>query len=160
MSSQVLTNQASALNAWVRLLRGHASATRAMSAQLVAEHGLTINDYECLLYLAHAEEGRVRRVDLAEQLILTASGVTRLLDGLEQAGWVERASCASDRRVTYAVLTDAGRAKLQEAADSHIAGVRTFFEERFSADEIETLARLLARLPGAGEAVDEASCSG
>jgi DNA-binding MarR family transcriptional regulator len=160
LSSQVLTNQASALEAWVRLLRGHASATRAMSAQLVAEHGLTINDYECLLYLAHAEEGRVRRVDLAEQLILTASGVTRLLDGLEQAGWVERASCASDRRVTYAVLTDAGRAKLQEAADSHIAGVRTFFEERFSADEIETLARLLARLPGAGEAVDEASCSG
>ena len=160
MSSQVLTNQASALDAWVRLLRGHASATRAMSAQLVAEHGLTINDYECLLYLAHAEEGRVRRVDLAEQLILTASGVTRLLDGLEQAGWVERASCASDRRVTYAVLTEAGRAKLQEAADSHITGVRTFFEERFSADEIETLARLLGRLPGAGEAVDEASCSG
>lgn len=160
MSSQVLTNQASALNAWVRLLRGHASATRAMSAQLVAEHGLTINDYECLLYLAHAEEGRMRRVDLAEQLILTASGVTRLLDGLERAGWVERASCASDRRVTYAVLTDAGRAKLQEAADSHITGVRTFFEERFSADEIETLARLLGRLPGAGEAVDEAACSG
>ena len=126
----------------MRLLRGHASATRAMSAQLVAEHGLTINDYECLLYLAHAEEGRMRRVDLAEQLILTASGVTRLLDGLERAGWVERASCASDRRVTYAVLTDAGRAKLQEAADSHITGVRTFFEERFSADEIETLARL------------------
>jgi DNA-binding MarR family transcriptional regulator len=102
----------------------------------------------------------MRRVDLAEQLILTASGVTRLLDGLERAGWVERASCASDRRVTYAVLTDAGRAKLQEAADSHITGVRTLFEERFSADEIETLARLLGRLPGAGEAVDEASCSG
>ena len=131
-----------------------------MSAQLVAEHGLTINDYECLLFLAHAEQGRMRRVDLAEQLILTASGVTRLLDGLERAGWVERASCASDRRVTYAVLTASGRAKLQEAADSHITGVRTFFEERFSADEIETLARLLGRLPAAGEAVDEASCSG
>jgi DNA-binding MarR family transcriptional regulator len=131
-----------------------------MSAQLVAEHGLTINDYECLLHLAQADGGRMRRVDLADQLILTASGVTRLLDGLERAGWVERASCASDRRVTYAVLTDTGRAKLQEAADSHITGVRTFFEERFSADEIETLARLLGRLPGAGEAVDEASCSG
>jgi len=144
----------------VRLLRGHASATRAMSAQLVAEHGLTINDYEALLYLAQAEEGRMRRVDLAERLILTASGVTRLLDGLERAGWVERASCASDRRVTYAVLTATGRAKLQEAADSHITGVRTFFEERFSADEIETLARLLGRLPGTGESVDEASCSG
>ena len=131
-----------------------------MSARLVAEHGLTINDYECLLHLAQADGGRMRRVDLADQLILTASGVTRLLDGLERAGWVERASCASDRRVTYAVLTDAGRAKLQEAADSHITGVRTFFEERFSADEIETLARLLGRLPGAGGSVDEASCSG
>ena len=70
MSSQVLTQQASALNAWVRLLRGHASATRAMSAQLVAEHGLTINDYECLLYLAHAEEGRMRRVELGVDLMM------------------------------------------------------------------------------------------
>jgi DNA-binding MarR family transcriptional regulator len=130
-----------------------------MSAQLEAEHGLTINDYEALLHLAQAEEGRMRRVDLAERLILTASGVTRLLDGLEGAGWVERASCASDRRVTYAVLTDTGRAKLKEAGTSHIAGVRTLFEERFSADEIETLARLLGRLPGAGGAVDEGDCS-
>jgi DNA-binding MarR family transcriptional regulator len=131
-----------------------------MSAQLVAEHGLTINDYECLLYLAHSEEGRMRRVDLAEQLILTASGVTRLLDGLERAGWVERASCASDRRVAYAVISDTGREKLREAADSHIAGVRTFFEERFSADEIDNLAQLLGRLPGAGGAVEAEECSG
>ena len=148
------------VQAFVAFLRAHAAITRDLDRELVVEHGLTINDYECLLFLAHAEQGRMRRVDLAEQLILTASGVTRLLDGLERAGWVERASCASDRRVTYAVLTATGRAKLQEAADSHITGVRTFFEERFSADEIETLARLLGRLPGAGEAVDEASCSG
>jgi DNA-binding MarR family transcriptional regulator len=121
----------------------------------VAEHGLTINDYEALLHLARAEEGRMRRVDLAGRLILTASGVTRLLDGLEEAGWVERASCASDRRVTYAVLTDAGRAKLQNASDSHVAGVRTFFEERFSSEELEQLARLLGRLPGGVDAVGE-----
>ena len=155
MSSQVLTQQASALDAFARLLRGHASVTRALSAQLVAEHGLTINDYEALLHLARAEEGRMRRVDLAGRLILTASGVTRLLDGLEGAGWVERASCASDRRVTYAVLTDAGRAKLQNASDSHVAGVRTFFEERFSSEELEQLARLLGRLPGGVDAVGE-----
>ena len=130
-----------------------------MSAQLVDEHGLTINDYECLLHLAQADGGRMRRIDLAQQLILTPSGVTRLLDGLERAGWVERASCASDRRVAYAVLTDAGRTKLNEAADSHINGVRTFFEERFSADEIDTLSHLLARLPGAGGAIEESDCS-
>jgi DNA-binding MarR family transcriptional regulator len=147
-----------ALDSWVRLLRGHASVTRAISAQLVAEHGLTINDYEALLHLAKAEDGRMRRVDLAERLILTASGVTRLLDGLEAAGLVERASCASDRRVTYAVLTETGRTKLRESSKSHIADVRTFFEERYSGDELQQLAELLGRLPGAGSAV-EGDCS-
>ena len=112
MSSQVLPKQQdSALDSWIRLIRGYASVTRAMSAELVAEHGLTINDYEALLHLSQAEEGRMRRVDLAGLLLLTASGVTRLLDGLEAAGLVERASCARDRRVTYAVLTDAGRTR-------------------------------------------------
>jgi DNA-binding MarR family transcriptional regulator len=139
----------------VRLIRGHSAAIRAINAQLVAEHGLTINDYECLLHLARAEDARMRRVDLAERLLLTASGVTRLLDGLEQAGLVDRAFCASDRRVTYAVLTDAGRKKLEEASESHIADVRTFFEERFSGEELEQLAALLGRLPGVAEAVGE-----
>jgi DNA-binding MarR family transcriptional regulator len=148
-----------ALDAWVRLLRGHASVTRSMSAQLVADHGLTINDYEALLHLSRADEGRMRRVDLAERLILTASGVTRLLDGLERTGWVERASCASDRRVTYAVLTDAGRAKLQEASSSHIETVRDFFESRFSEAELDQLAGLLGRLPGAA-AADGDDCAG
>jgi DNA-binding MarR family transcriptional regulator len=153
LPSQVLIKQASgAVDAWARLLRGHASATRQLSAELVAEHGLTINDYGALLALSRADEGRMRRVDLAEELTLTASGVTRLLEGLERAGHVERAECASDRRVTYAVLTPAGREKLEEASESHLAGVRALFEERFSAEEIEQLAILLARLPEAAEA--------
>jgi DNA-binding MarR family transcriptional regulator len=130
-----------------------------MSAELVADHGLTINDYEALLHLARAEEGRMRRVDLAEKLLLTASGVTRLLDGLEASGLVERASCASDRRVTYAVLTETGRTKLQEASESHVAGVRAFFEARFSRDELDQLADLLGRLPGAADATGE-DCAG
>jgi DNA-binding MarR family transcriptional regulator len=135
LSSQVLSQQQdSALEAWVRLLRGHASVIRSISAQLVSDHGLTVNDYEALLHLARAEDGRMRRVDLAERLILTASGVTRLLDGLETSGWVERASCASDRRVTYAVLTPAGRKKLREASESHMADIRSYFEARFSTD--------------------------
>ena len=65
--------------------------------------------------LARSDEGRMRRVDLSEELLLTASGITRLLDGLEAAGYVDRAACASDRRVVYAVITDAGRDKLEEA---------------------------------------------
>lgn len=120
---------------------------RAINAQLVADHGLTVNDFECMLMLARAEDRRLRRVDLAEQLILTASGVTRLLDGLEKEGWVDRAACASDRRVTYAVLTDEGLTKLREASKSHVADLRAFFESRYSNDELEQLAALLGRIP-------------
>ena len=157
MSSQVLTAQASALDAFARLLRANATATRTMNARLVADHSLTINAYEALLLLHRADAGRMRRVDLAEQLILTASGVTRLLDGLEQAGLVGRANCESDRRVTYAVLTEAGRAKLREASETHIADIRQFFESRFSPEEMDRLAELLGRVPGAADAVGE-SC--
>jgi DNA-binding MarR family transcriptional regulator len=156
MSSQVLTTQASAaVDAFVRLLRGHAATTRALSAELQAEFGLTINDYEALLRLARAEDGRLRRIDLANELLLTASGVTRLLDGLERAGYVEKASCATDARVTYAVLTAAGRERFEEASRAHVAAIRALFEERFEGPELETLARLLGRLPGAAEATGE-----
>jgi len=142
----------------VRLVRGHSAVTRALNAQLVADHGLTINDYEALLHLARAEDRRMRRVDLAERLILTASGVTRLLDGLEEAGYVDRAACASDRRVTYAVLTEAGVAKLREASKTHVADIREIFETRFNAEELDQLVALLERLPHAADATGE-SCS-
>ena len=154
MSSQVLREQAPALDAWVNLVRGQSAAVRAINAQLVADHGLTINDYECMLMLARADDRRMRRVDLAEQLILTASGVTRLLDGLEKEGWVDRAACASDRRVTYAVLTDEGYEKLREASKSHVADLRAFFEARYSNEELEQLAQLLGRLPADPAAPD------
>jgi DNA-binding MarR family transcriptional regulator len=154
-----LSRQAApALDAWARLLRGHASVTRALSAELEAEHGLTINDYGALLLLSRADEGRLRRVDLAEELVLTASGVTRLLDGLERIGLVERAACSSDRRVTYAVLTEAGRERLEAASATHLAGIRAFLEERFSKEELDHLAELLGRLPGAAGA-DGSDCA-
>jgi len=146
LSSQVLREQAPAVEAWIKLIRGQSAAVKAVNAQLVADHGLTVNDFECMLLLARAEERQMRRVDLAEQLILTASGITRLLDGLEQEGWVDRAACASDRRVTYAVLTDEGLAKLREASTSHVADLRAFFEARYTNKELEQLAELLGRL--------------
>jgi DNA-binding MarR family transcriptional regulator len=155
----VLRTQADlAVDAWARLLRAHSVTTRTLSADLVAEHGLTLNDYEALLLLSRADEGRMRRVDLAEGLLLTASGVTRLLDGLEAAGLVERASCATDRRVVYAVLTEAGRERLRAASESHLAGIRALFESRLDDDELARLAALLGRLPGAEDA-DGADCA-
>lgn len=153
MSRQVLTAQGSAVTAFARLLRGHASLRRQLNATL-AEHGLTVTDYEVLIALARRSEG-ARRVDLAEEVQLTASGITRLLDGLERCGLVERAECKEDRRVTYAVLTDAGRERVEAAASSHREHIRALFSERYSDEEIETLAELLGRLPEAAVGAEE-----
>jgi DNA-binding MarR family transcriptional regulator len=145
-----LTNQLSskpALEVWLRLLRAHAAARRRLDAELQGAHGLTAVGYEALLLLSQAEERALRRVDLAEGLGLSPSGVTRLLDGLERDGLVTKGSCSSDARVTYAVLTDAGAERLEQASCSHGGSVRALFEERYTAEELETLAALLGRLP-------------
>lgn len=156
MSRQVLSTQAvQEFAAFAALLRAHAATTRGFNAELVAEHGLTLSDYEVLLRLARAPEHRLRRVDLAEEVLLTPSGITRLLVGLERSGYVERASCESDARVTYAQLTDAGLEKLREAGKSHSVSVRSVFSARYSAEELESLCELLERLP---QADDDASC--
>ena len=136
------------LRAWTRLLRAYAATTRLLSAGLQAEHGLSLNAYEALWVLSQAEQGRMRRVDLARSLLLTPSGVTRLLEGLEAAGLVRKAACPSDLRVTYAELTEAGRAKLEAASCAHLRAVRALFEEHLSAEEIERLAETLDKLPG------------
>jgi len=138
----------------VTLLRAHAAVTRRLNAQLSADHGLTINDFEVLLRLARAPDRRLRRVDLAEEVVLTASGITRLLDGLERSGFVERASCDADRRVVYAVLTESGLAKLREAARSHSAQIEELFGDRFDEGELEKMTALLSRLGG----TDPAAC--
>lgn len=134
--------------AWVRLLSVYGSATRQMDARLAALHGVSLRDYEVLLFLSWAPDHRLRRVDLAECLLLTQGGVTRVLEGLERAGLVGRARSQSDGRVIYAQLTDAGREKLEEAAKTHVEDIRSLFTDHFSKDELATLARLLGRLPG------------
>jgi len=150
LSSQVLTTQPISepgLQAWVRFLRAHAALTRELSARLEAQHGLTLSDYDVLIQLYHAPGRAMRRVDIARQVLLTASGITRLLDGLERAGLVAKKPCASDARVTYAVLTDEGVAKCEAARNSHLADVEELFAGNFEASERAALADLLARLP-------------
>ena len=146
MTSQVLSEQSSGVTAFISLLRAHAALTRDLSAKLTLEHGLTLSDFEVLLRLSRAPERRMRRVDLAEQVLLSASGVTRLLDGLERQGLVERAACSADRRVVYAVLTDAGLARLRAAAETHFAQIDAILDARFDADEMAQLTALLDRL--------------
>jgi DNA-binding MarR family transcriptional regulator len=135
------------VEAWINLLRAHAVTTRQFNAELLAAHGLTINDFDVLAQLARAPEKALKRVDLSERVLLTPSGITRLLKGLEQAGYVSNRPCAEDARVTYAVLTPKGEQKLAEARETHVADVREVFSQLFSVDELETLAELLERIP-------------
>jgi DNA-binding MarR family transcriptional regulator len=139
------------LESWITFIRSHSAITRELSAQLQREHGLTLNDYEVLLVLSHSEDGRMRRVDLAETVLLTASGITRLLEGLERSGFVCKETCASDARVSYAKLTGDGRQKLSEAAVTHLRGIDELFLGRYSGSELATLAELLSRLPVTGK---------
>jgi len=142
-----LARETAEIHAWALLVRTHSALTRRFSAELLAMHGLTLNGYEVLLHLAYAPERRLRRVDLAESVLLTASGITRLLDGLERAGYVGRATSEQDARVSYAVLTDEGYEKLRSAAPVHVGSIRELFAQHFSSDELGTLAELLGRLP-------------
>jgi DNA-binding MarR family transcriptional regulator len=144
------------LESWVAFLRAHAAITRELSAQLQREHGLTLNDYEVLLHLSHAEGKMMRRVDLAGRILLTASGITRLLEGLERSGFVGKDTCESDARVSYATLTEQGAQKLREAAVTHLRGIDELFTSRYSGSELATLAELLSRLPTTGEACKSA----
>ena len=136
------------IQTFVRLVRASSAVTRELSAQLQADHDLTLNTYEALLTLARAPDRRMRRVDLANSLLLTAGGVTRLLDGLEREGFVGREGCDSDRRVTYAVLTKAGRDKLREVDKTHTRQIRELIGSYYDAHELAQLSELLARVPG------------
>ncbi len=148
-----------AIAAFVRLVRANAAVTRQLSARLSADHGVSLNAYEALLLLARAPDSRLRRVDLANTLLLTAGGVTRLLDGLEREGLVAREECSSDRRVTYAVLTKAGRDKLREASKSHTRQIRQLLGGVYDDDELAQLAALLDRLPGVDPTVGDSCAS-
>jgi DNA-binding MarR family transcriptional regulator len=138
-----------ALEAWRSYLQSHASIMRVLDAELVTEHGLTTRDYEVLLYLAQAPDRRLPMSALAESTMLTRSGITRLVDGLVASGLIERVACRNDARVSYAQLTEPGYEKLRHSGCAHVTSIKRLFHEHFSPDELEQLASLLSRLPGA-----------
>jgi DNA-binding MarR family transcriptional regulator len=141
-------------DAFGSLLGAHAALSRELSATLVARHGLTINDYGTLLLLSRADDEGMRRIDLANALQLSPSGITRLLDRLEEQGFVGKGACKEDARVSYAILTDAGLEKLKQAAPDHIEDIDRRLGSSLSEEEIRTLGELLGRLSDGGE-----SCS-
>jgi DNA-binding MarR family transcriptional regulator len=154
--SQVLTAQPIELAAFARLMRAHTVLRRELESEVLTPRGLTINDFEALHHLARADDNRLRRVDLVELLMLTPSGVTRLLDGLQDAGLVENVQCEDDARVTWARLTADGVETVQCVGASHAKRLRSLFHDTLSEDEVAQLSELLGKLPGVGAG----SCAG
>ena len=132
--------------AWGGYLRSHAAMVRQLDATLIEAHGLPLSSFEVLARLAQQDEGKQRMSDLAQSVWLSRSGVTRLVDRLERDGLVERRACDSDARGAFAVITDAGRARLETARRTHVSDVRERFLSRFDADEQAQLAAFWDRL--------------
>ncbi len=138
------------LAAWRGFLRVHSALFRQLDNELTEENDLPLRSYEVLLLLEDAPDHRLRMSDLSRSVLLSASGVTRLVDRLEREGLVARERCAEDGRGYFAVLTPAGAARLQEARATHLAGVRRLFLDKLAGEELEQLAGYWDRLvPGA-----------
>jgi DNA-binding MarR family transcriptional regulator len=138
----------SELRAWRGLLRAHAFLVKRLDADLEAAHGLPLTSYEVLLHLSKSEGCKMRMCDVAESVLLSRSGLTRLVDRLERDGLVERVSCPDDARGAYARLTDLGREKLSAASTTHLEGVRRHFLAQFDERELAVLADAWERVAG------------
>lgn len=134
------------LAAWRGMLRTHSNLVARLDEELEREHGLPLSSYEVLISLADAPDGRLRMGELADALLLSRSGLTRLVDRLERQGMVSRERCEDDARGYFAVITDAGRRKLRDARPAHRAGVREHFLDRLSGRDQDALARAWAKL--------------
>jgi DNA-binding MarR family transcriptional regulator len=138
------------LAAWRGMLRVHADMTRVLDAELTRRHGLPLTSYEVLLFLADSPDGRMRMSELADSVLLSRSGLTRLVDRLERDGLLEREQCEEDARGYFAAITDRGRAVFNEARRTHLAGVRERFLSRFSHEDLRTLGELWEKVPPGG----------
>jgi DNA-binding MarR family transcriptional regulator len=129
------------IDAWRAFLEAHARVTRRLDDELRAEHGLSLAEYDALLQLARAEGRRLRMNVLADRVILSRSGVTRLIDRLEAAGLVERAACPSDARGAEAVLTRTGLGRLRSASATHLRGIEEHFLGAIAEQDLDAIER-------------------
>lgn len=139
---------ATEMAAWLGFVHTHTDLVAALESDL-AETGLTLGDYQVFVLLSDSEDDSVKMCDLAEMLQLSPSGLTRRLDGLVKAGWVERRPSAQDRRVQHAALTDAGRAKLEAAAPFHVESVRDRIIDLLDREELVVFARAFGKIRAA-----------
>jgi DNA-binding MarR family transcriptional regulator len=127
------------LAAWRGMLRAHAELVRELDSELAQEHDMPLSSYEVLLYLNDSDKGRMRMSELADSVLLSRSGLTRLVDRLERQGLLKRERCESDARGLFAEITPTGRKVFAAARKTHLDGVRRVFLSRFSRDELRTL---------------------
>jgi DNA-binding MarR family transcriptional regulator len=134
------------LGAWREFLRVHATLTRELDEELRRSHGLPLSSYDVLVNLESAPGRQMRMSELADAVLLSRSGLTRLVERLERDGLLARADCPSDARGSLAVLTDAGMAKLAEARKTHLRGVRERFLDHFDDADLEQVAAYWRRV--------------
>jgi len=144
--TQQITGHDPRLTAWRTFLRAHASVVRDLERELQSEQHLALTDYDVLVQLAAAGDRRLRMSELADALLLSRSGATRLIDRLVTDGLVERVTCESDRRGQWASLTDAGHQRLRRASPTHLRGVAEHFLDRLPPDDLATMERMLDRV--------------
>lgn len=134
------------LAAWRGMLKVHATVTHELDAQMRSEHGLSVSAYEVLMFLADAPERRLRMAEIAERVLLSRSGCTRLVDRLVELGYVSRCAADEDGRGLFAQLTEAGVEKAAAARRTHLEGVRAFFLSRLGAKDQRALGEIWERL--------------
>lgn len=132
--------------AWVGLLHAHARLVKELDAELIAAHGISLSSIEVLWRVASADHGRMRMTELAELVLLSPSGLSRLVDRLEAEGMIERIACPEDGRAINATITDLGRERLAGAQETHFDGIRKRFLAHFSEAEIAQLAEYWLRV--------------
>jgi DNA-binding MarR family transcriptional regulator len=145
-ASAAVVAETPGINAWRAFLQAHARVTRRLDEELQAAHGLSLAEYDALLQVAHAPGRRIRMNVLADRVILSRSGITRLVDRLEAAGSVERSACLSDARGQEAVLTPEGLSRLRAAAKTHLDGVHRYFLDRLDDRDLTNLEESLGRV--------------
>lgn len=131
--------------AWRACLYKHALVARLLEADLMARSSLPLAEFDVLFQIAMTDGQRLRMNELADRVLLSRAGITRLVDRLVEDGLVERVKCASDARGAFAALTDRGRERLEEARPGHLAAVKRYFIDTFSRAELEILAELMER---------------
>ncbi len=139
------------LRAWQALLHAHHDVIRKLDAELHQEHGLSLGDYDVLLRLARAPGRSLRMTELANRVMLSASGLTRMVDRLVEEGLVQRDRFDGDARVMLARLTDDGRHVLRQAARTHLRGIREHFTGRLSPTQLRNVASALETITGPHE---------